>query len=160
MQIHVRLGNHEDIHAIKTLAIERCKVNIPPTRNVSEEEVKRNIESTFSLWAKTTPNIPFLKILILEDKETKTFLGYLLLLLNQIEPATGEKQAFILDGAIVSKYEGKKLWIPLMEKAEEIAREHHHRYIVGMITVTNKTSLLLSQRLGYKIERYQVVKIL
>lgn len=159
MEFQTRLGgSKEDFEFVKKMAIDSCAASIHPDHDVTVESVKKAVDEALTLLAKVAPQIPFLRLLILEIKETGERIGYMIFHVDQQEPTTGEPQAVIQDGAVLPKYQGRLIWKMMMRKAEEIARERGNRYITGFITANNKTSLLLAKRHGFQVERYQVVK--
>lgn len=157
MKVAIRVGNANDITFVINLAIETAKYSVTPIRAINQELLAQRIELNLNNLAYNL-NDPNLKLLIAETDKQET-VGYLILLLNNIEATTGEPQAFVVDLAVSEEYWGKFVWRHLLRKAEEIARSEGLSYIAGTISVNNIRSLKTVQKfLGYQIERYQVGK--
>lgn len=160
MNIRIRRGRLKDLTFIRSLAVNSVKYGIPATRLISVEEVqKHTIQSLEDL--EMVLYSPDFALIIAEDMEMKKPVGYLMLDLNEIESSTGERQSMIHDLAVEKEYWGKFVVDLLMAEAEEITRKKKLRYIVGEISSSNKRPLIYStRRLGYTIERHQIVKVL
>lgn len=159
MKIHAREALNSDLALVRELAVESLVHGIPHTREIDPAVVKSRAEAVLKdlpLWLKYRPGF---KLLVAYEEESGDFVGYLMLLLNEEEESTGEKQALVQDIALAKKYWGRYSYRPLMYKAEEIAKEHGLQYITCRISDKNKRALIPTQRdLGYVIERHQLVK--
>ncbi len=153
----IRSGTEEDLPFIKKLAVQACETSIPPTRNAPVFKVRASVEQFINMLPQIALTLP-LRTYILEVIKTKEKIGYIILLLNQLEPSTGEKQTIIQDYALLPQYRGKHLWKLLLEKAEEVAIENGNFYLTGLVTISNKASFVTAEKFGFQVERYQVVK--
>lgn len=160
MNIAVRRGRMKDMPFVRRLMMESVHYGIPSTRRISPDEVRRHLiqaneDLEMAIYSRDVA------LIIAEDLDAKRAVGYLILLLNQTEDCTGEKQSFIHDIAVEKEYWGKYIPDRLMARAEEITREKKLLYIVGQITSDNRRPLIYStKRLGYAVERHQIVKVL
>jgi len=160
MNIKIRRGKLGDALFVRRLAIESVKFTVPSTRRIPLELVRKyTAESLADLeFAIYSPDF---SLIIAEDLDIKKPIGYLMLDLNQIESSTGEKQSVIHDLAIKREYWGKFVVDMLMAEAENITQKKKLLYIIGEITADNKRPLIYAtRRLGYIVERYQIVKVM
>jgi ribosomal protein S18 acetylase RimI-like enzyme len=82
-----------------------------------------------------------------------------IILLDEIEASTGEKQAVIFDTAVRKEHRGKYIINALLKKAEDIVRQKGLKYLVGTVSIDNKEALGISlKHLGFTAERVQLVK--
>lgn len=158
-RIVVREAGLKDIPFVRSLAIQSVVHGIPPTREVAPEEVQRHVRETLANLEAEIKLNPSVKVLVAEDGERQELLGYIILILDDTEGSTGEKQALIHDLAVKPSQWGRYVVHHLARKAEEISKQHGRKYIVGEISINNeRTWALAVRRLGYQIERYQIVK--
>ncbi|MBI2264116.1 MAG: GNAT family N-acetyltransferase [Armatimonadetes bacterium] len=159
MTIGIRKGLLEDLPFVRSLAIRSVSYGIPSGRDVSPEEVgSRLFKALEELEVALTLHDDFL-LLIAEDSEENRPVGYLMLFTNEEEGSTGEKQAEIHDLAVDKGYWGKYVFQKLVARAEEEARARGIPYIVGHVSVSNERVVLPGiRRMGYRIERYQLMK--
>ena len=160
MKILIEQANDADLDFVRELAVRSVHHGIPPTRRADRHEVE---EKTRTLLE----NLPrmirrdYFRLFIARDTDRGCSAGYLMLVLDQVEGSTGEKQALIHDLAVSEEYRGKYVVDRLMEKAEEEARKEGLSYVVGEISAGNRRPLVYAtRRLGYQVERYQIVKVL
>ncbi|MFP4497498.1 MAG: GNAT family N-acetyltransferase [Vulcanimicrobiota bacterium] len=159
-EINVREGTGKDLHFIRQLALDSILYSVPQTRNIDKTRLKKEAQSFLDNLDLNMESKNF-KILVAEDKEKKQLAGYIMLLLNDIEESTGEKQAFIYDLAVSPDFWGKFVVDKLIKKAEKIAREKGLGYLTGKVTINNKRALVYAlKRLDFKIERYQITRVL
>lgn len=160
MNIVIRKAKLRDLNFIRTLAVESVVYGIPHTRKIPPQLVKRfTYESLRNLEAMIyNPNFA---VIVAEDIDIKKTVGYIMVDLAQIEGSTGENQGIIHDLAVTEEYRGKFVVDRLMAEAENITRNKGLVYLVGEVSVSNKRALIYStRRLGYTIERHQIVKVL
>jgi len=150
----VRLGHETDVPVLRDLAKKVWSVNLSPLRASSKDFIETGADQFFGVVAK---NKAF-TILILEESDTQEVAGFLILMLDFVEPLTLEKETYFMDVVIDPKYWGKSLWKPLFKRAEEMARERNNGYLLAMITASNERSLATFKSWGFEIERYQVLK--
>jgi ribosomal protein S18 acetylase RimI-like enzyme len=160
VNIVIRRGKLKDAPFVRKLAVESVVYGIPSTRkippNLVREFTKQSLANLeFDIYQ------PNFALIIAEDTDARKPVGYLMLDLNQVEGSTGEKQSIIHDLAVEKPYWGKFVVDRLMAEAENITRGHGLPYIVGEISADNKRPLIYStKRLGYTVERHQIVKSL
>ncbi len=160
MNIIVEPANLEDLDFVRKLAVQSVHHGIPSLRLATREQVEEKTRKLLS-------NLPrmiqreYFRLFIARDTDRGIPAGYLMLLLDQVEGSTGEKQALIHDLAVSEEYRGKYVVDRLMERAEEEAQNAGLSYIVGEISADNRRPLVYAiRRLGYQVERYQIVKVL
>lgn len=160
MNVVIRKGKLRDLNAVRGLAIRSVKYGISDVRRIPVEVVQQYTRKALADLEATIFQKNF-KLIIAEDADTNKIIGYLMLVLNEIEGSTGELQSLIHDLAVDPAYWGKYVVDRLMARAEEITKENKLKYIVGEITANNKRPLIYSQvRLCYNVERHQIVKYL
>lgn len=160
MNIKIRKGKIKDVPFVRRLAIESVVYGIPSTRKISPELVREFTRQSLANLEFTIYQ-PDFELIIAEDTDIGKPVGYLMLDLSQVEASTGEPQSLIHDLAVEKAYWGKFVVDRLMAEAESITRNRGLIYIVGEISASNKRPLIYStKRLGYTIERHQIVKVL
>lgn len=158
MGIYVRDGEIKDLEFVKELAIDMAKFSVPETRFITPDLINAKVAKVVSSLALEIPGNSNLHILIAETN-SKEKVGYLILILNQIEDTTGEPQAYVADIAVKQEYWGKYVWKYLVKEAEKIAKDKGFSYLAGTVSANNPRMLkALIKFLGYQIERHQLVK--
>ncbi len=158
MKFQVRLGTLADLPLIRELVQECALASVPETRKIAPASINAMVDLVLAELKRVWSTASSFKLLLLEDTSNRKIVGYLFLLVNQLEASTGEKQTVVSDMGISPRYRGKVLWKLLLGKAEELARENNDDYLTGMITVSNKASLAIAEKWGFQIERYQMAK--
>jgi len=157
MSIIVRKAGLADISFIRKLAVESVSHGIPHTRDVSVDDVRRSTkEALKDLEIEFRMRKNFV-IFVAEDLDAKELAGYIMLDLAQVEKSTGEPQSLIHDLAVRQDYWGKYVVHKLVDAARRETHERGLRYMVGEVTTANRRTVVQAQRLGFEIERYQIV---
>lgn len=159
MEILVRYANKDDFEFIAELASMSIVHGVPKIRDIKPEELKKHIKSAYLNLSSIYDKQESIVIFVAEDSESNEKAGYLTLILNETEGATGEKQSFIQDLAVKRKYWGKFVVNKLMGRAEEETIKYGLRYITGSVSVDNTRAFgTATKGLGYELERYQIIK--
>jgi GNAT superfamily N-acetyltransferase len=160
MNIIIRKGTLKDLPFVSKLAVKSVKFGIPHTRRISVQQVEKFTRQIMEDLPRSLYSKDF-ELIIAEDTDIRKPVGYLMLILSEVEGSTGEPQSLIHDIAVEPEYWGKFVVDRLMARAEEITRGRGLIYIIGDISASNKRPLIYStRRLGYEIERHQIVKVL
>ncbi|MHC9538832.1 MAG: GNAT family N-acetyltransferase [Vulcanimicrobiota bacterium] len=159
MNIEVRRAKKEDFPFIIELSGQVIQYGIPRIRDTDIETVKSHMARAYQNISKTYDSQNKFIILIAVDVEKNEQVGFLTLIMDEVEGATGERQSFIHDLAVRKKYWGKYVVNKLMYQAEveTLARGLH--IITGSISVNNMRAFgTATKALGYELERYQIIK--
>jgi ribosomal protein S18 acetylase RimI-like enzyme len=157
MNISVRKARLTDISFIRRLACESVIYGIPHTRTVDPEEVRRSTREALKTLEIDFKMRKDFEIFVAEDLDANKPVGYLMLDLVQVERSTGEHQSLIHDIAVRREYWGKYVVHKLVAAAKKMTHERGLKYMVGEITSSNRRTVVQAQRLGFEIERYQIV---
>jgi len=159
MNITVRYAAKEDFTFIRDLAAESIIHGVPKIRDISPEELKKNAALAYENLSRIYEGQSDILVLLAEDKARNEKVGYLTLILNEVEGSTGERQSFIQDLAVRRDYWGKYVVHRLMNQAAEETKRRGIHYIVGSISVDNRRAFgTATKALGYDLERYQIVR--
>ncbi len=159
MNIEVRHAIPEDFPFIIELSGQVIQYGIPKIRDVGIDQVKAHMARAYQNLSKTYETQNNIVILIALDVDSKDKVGFLTLVLNEIEGATGERQSFIHDLAVRKDYWGKYVVNKLMYQAEVETLAHGLHIITGSISVNNMRAFgTATKALGYELERYQIIK--
>ncbi|MGE0493124.1 MAG: N-acetyltransferase family protein [Vulcanimicrobiota bacterium] len=153
----IRLARKEDLAAIRALAVESILHSLPTTREATPEQVQQamldslaDLEETLGRDRNT--------LLLVETTKDHRLKGYILVQLNHVEPATGERQGFIVDIAVTPEFRGGMTVKRLIEKASQLVAARGLKYLVGTISANNQAALRVQKALGFEIERHQIVR--
>jgi ribosomal protein S18 acetylase RimI-like enzyme len=159
MNIEVRNAKKEDFPFIIELSGQVIHHGIPKVRDVNMETVKAHMALAYQNISKTYESQNKLVILIAVDLDRNERVGFLTLVLDEIEGATGERQSFIHDLAVRKDCWGKYVVNKLMYQAEVETLKRGLHIITGSISVDNRRAFgTATKGLGYTLERYQIVK--
>ena len=155
--ITVRPGSREDLAFVSELASDSVTHGIPATRAVAPDAVREYVRASTSrleAWLRR----PDFALLVAERAGEPV--GYLMLDLADREPSTGERQAFIIDLGVRRDSWGRYVPHHLVEAAARLAVDRSLDYLVGVVSAGNRRALVTSRRLGFEIERHQVVRLI
>ncbi|MEW6279884.1 MAG: GNAT family N-acetyltransferase [Candidatus Eremiobacterota bacterium] len=153
----IRLARPQDAPFIRELASSSILSSLPPSRSVDPEQAAAYVRSAYDDLEEVLRTDRNLLLLIAED-EARQPIGYLMVELDHVEPSTGEKQAFIVDLAVVPDRRGRFSTNKLVRKACQLCRARGLKYLVGMVSVNNQRTLDLSRHLDFEVERVQIVR--
>lgn len=155
--IEVREARLEDVPWIRGLAARSVIFGIPSGRDIPEAEVQEHVRRTLADLEFTYRRDPSFRILVALDATTQERLGYLMLDLAHEEASTGERQSLIHDLAVEPKHWGRYVVHRLVKRAAQLTHERGLRYMIGEVTADNRRTLVQALRLGFEVERHQIV---
>jgi ribosomal protein S18 acetylase RimI-like enzyme len=153
MNIEVSRSNESDWPWIRRLAVQSAAHTLPATRKISSSALQARVQTSLRELAKD----PDCQVLVARDSLSQQRLGYLILLFNQVDDASGEPQCAIHDLVVEEKYRGTPAVRYLVQAATKNAAEHGFKYLVGEVTAHNRRAYLKALRLGFELERYRIV---
>ncbi|MBI3926936.1 MAG: GNAT family N-acetyltransferase [Armatimonadetes bacterium] len=157
MKIEVHRARLPDFPWIRRLAVRSAIYGIPHGRDIKNSQVQAVAQEhlkDLELTAGTGRN--FLVLLAL-DSDTDERLGYIMLDFDHVESSTGERQSLIYDLAVEPRHWGKQVVHRLVEAAARETAGRGLKYMVGEVTAGNRRTLVQALRLGFQVERYQIV---
>ncbi|MDQ7823563.1 MAG: GNAT family N-acetyltransferase [Candidatus Eremiobacteraeota bacterium] len=157
-KIMVRPATKDDFAFIEELARESVEYGIPTIREVKGQELRDTMGRAYKNLANLYETQEKILVLLAEDSDKNCRVGYVTLILDEVESSTGEKQTFIQDLAVKKSYWGKYVVHRLIRRAEEETSRRGFRYITGSVAVDNARTVGTAKAMGYAIERYQIVK--
>lgn len=155
--IEVREARLEDVPWIRGLAVRSVIYGISTARDIPEADVQDHVRRTLADLEFTYRRDPTFRILVAEDSATGERLGYLMLDLAHEEASTGEKESLIHDLAVEPKHWGRYVVHRLVKRAAQVTHEHGLRFMIGEVTADNRRTLVQALRLGFEVERHQIV---
>lgn len=153
MNILVRTAEASDLPWIRRLAVESGTHTLPKSRKVSAAALSSRVQGSIMQLSKD----PDCHFLVAYEEGKNIRLGYLILLLHQVDEASGEPQSTIYDVAVEPKFRGGNAIRCLIKRAAQVSREHGFSYLSGEVTADNRRAYLQALRLGFALERYQIV---
>lgn len=153
MKIGVRDASDADLRFMRKLALDSALHGIPYGRKVSNSAVKARIRESI---ARIVPDRDTI-ILIAYLEETSKPIGYLILELGELEGSTGEPQSMIYDLGVHPKYWGTPAVRHLVNEAARRTAKAGLDYMVGEVSAHNERTYLQALRLGFELERFQIV---
>lgn len=152
MRVEVRLAQPADRAWLGRLRQESAVYGIPYGRSIPNRAVQaRSRASLEQLWQAED-----VEILVAVDQQGQR-LGYLILLSHQLEPSTGEAQAVIYDLAVEPRHWGTRVVRELVQEAARRTAAKGLAYLVGEVSADNQRALQKALRLGFQVERHQIV---
>lgn len=156
MKFLVRHGTPEDFPWIEDLGLRSIPYGVYYGRDITNDQVVRGARRSFSRLRRRLESDPSLVTLIAQTHDGEP-VGYLLLETDEVEKSTGEPQAAILDLAVEPAFWGHRVVHVLVERATRETAERGLRYMIGEVTASNRRTYLQALRLGFEVERFQIV---
>ena len=138
---------------VRRLATESALHGVPYGRSISNAAIKARVRDSIS---NIEPNEET-TVLIAYDEDSQKPVGYLILDLYDIEDSTGERQALIYDLAVHPKHWGTPAVGYLVREAARRTARAGLQYMVGEVSAHNDRTYLQALRLGFELERFQIV---
>ncbi len=155
--IEIRPAQLSDVATIKRLTLETADLGIPENRDIANETVRAEAEHHLGSLDRLIYRRREAAVLVAVDHaKDDEVVGFLILEFNQIEETTGERQSFIYNMAVDSRYYGKYVGHKLVWEAAKVSYERGFRYMTSRVTASNERALLSAIKLGFEIERYQL----
>jgi len=152
--VTVRRGEASDIEFVDELANESVEYSVPAGRTPDRQLLAERIRSGLAALADHLADDRFVVVIGEVGPER---VGYLILDLADREPTTGEPQAVIVDIAVRRVAWGRYVTHRLVREAARLAEDRGLGYLVGTISASNQRALRTAQRIGFAVERHQVV---
>lgn len=153
MQIAVRDASDSDLRFVRRLAPEAILHTIPYTRTTSNSAVSARVRE--NLRELTSDEETLFLIAYRVDSEKP--MGYLILKLDDIDSSTGDRQSYIFDLAVEPRYWGTPAVRHLVHEAARRTAQAGLTHMSGEITAHNQRTYLQALRLGFELERFQIV---
>lgn len=154
LHVTVRRGEAPDIEFVNELANASIEYSVPAARIPDGPVLAQRIRSGLAALTERLADDRYV-VLIAEVGPERV--GYLILDMRDREPTTGEAQALIVDIAVRRSDWGRYVSHRLVREAAAQAEARGLAYLVGMISASNQRALRTAQRLGFDVERHQVV---
>lgn len=154
----IRLARPADAAFIRELAAQSIVSSIPAHREVDPEAARQFALQAYQDLEHDLATDRNLLVLVEEESASRELTGYLMLELNHVEASTGEKQAFMVDIAVVPDRRGRFATARLVKKASQLLKARGLKYMVGMVSVSNPVARGLARCLGFQEERVQIVR--
>lgn len=154
LHVTVRRGESSDIEFVNELAETSVEYSVPTGRIADRQLLAERIRSGLAALSDRLADDRYL-VLIAEVEPERV--GYLILDTGDREPTTGELQAVIVDIAVRRSDWGRYVAHRLVREAALLAEGRGLAYLVGTISASNRRALRTAQRLGFAVERHQVV---
>lgn len=155
-KVLVRAAKTEDLNWVRDLAVKAVAYGLPKHRQLDVNEVQQRAQMFLANLEEIYAHSKNLAILVAEDPLDHNLLGYIMMDYQQIDTATGERQALIRDLATAQGQWGNYIAHQLVHAAIVEASLRGLKYVTGEITTDNKRPLEAAINLGFKIERVQV----
>jgi GNAT superfamily N-acetyltransferase len=160
--VEVRAARAGDMGVVRALAADASAWGIPPGRDATPAEVRERALAAVADLETVCLESPTLVLLVAEEQvaaEPPRILGYILLDLASVEPATGEPQCFIADLGVERAAWGRGVGHLLCEAASRLAAARGLTYLVGMVSAHNHRALDIALGdLEFHIERHQIMR--
>lgn len=154
----IRLARREDAAFVRELAAQSILSSVPANREVDPEAARQYALKAYENLEEMLAHDRNLLVLVEEEAGTRLLTGYLMLELNHVEPSTGEKQAFMVDIAVLPDKRGHFATARLVKKASQLLKARGLKYLVGVVSVSNPVARGLARCLGFEEERVQIVR--
>lgn len=148
--IRVREYSNEDLPWLKQRIKESSIFSIPHGRSISNQKVKEAAEDDFTNLFSSENKV----VILIAENEALERMGLLVLNLQHRSDATGERQSFIEDLDVETRFRGTAAVGHLVRRAAQVTAEHGLPYMAAHVAQGNRRTLLKSLRLGFEIERY------
>jgi ribosomal protein S18 acetylase RimI-like enzyme len=160
--VEVRTARAGDMGVVRAWAADASAWGIPPGRDATPTEVRERTLAAVADLEKVCSQSPTVVLLVAEEQSDTgppRILGYILLDLASVEPATGEPQCFIADLGVERGVWGRGVAHHLCEAACRLAAARGLTYLVGVISSHNRRALDIALGdLEFHIERHQIMR--
>ncbi len=157
MKIEIREATAEDHAWLKRLIVKSSVYGVPYGRDIPNQVVKAKARQGAQEVIARSVSDPNFQALIAFDVESGDRLGYYFLDYSHIEPSTGEPQSHIFDMGVEEDYWGSQTGPSMVKDAAKRTGRAGLRYMRAEISADNRRSLLKAMRMGFELERYQLV---
>ena len=153
--ITVRRGRLSDVPFIRQLSLDSSLFGIPARRDASNAQVQEAALPYLQEIEQWIYRKQDMAVLVAEAEGQQV--GFLVLEFNHVEETTGDRQTFINNLAVDPAWWGKYVVHHLVKAAAKLTGEKGYSYMTARVTASNQRTVTQALRLGFEIERYQIV---
>jgi ribosomal protein S18 acetylase RimI-like enzyme len=153
MKVGVRDAQGSDIPFVRRLAQESILYTIPYGRTTQNSVVQARVRENLRGLEPSED----MTVLIAYRQDNERAIGYLILQLNELDDATGDRQSYIYDLAVEPRYWGTPAVRLLVREAARRTHQAGLHYMSGEISAHNQRTYLQALRLGFELERLKIV---
>jgi ribosomal protein S18 acetylase RimI-like enzyme len=158
LEITIRRATEKDLPEVVKLASEAMIYSISPFRKIRPELAKEfRKDDLKDLYEWLSPDSP--GVICVAETNDGVICGHLIMA-HGIFDITGERLGWILDITVKENFKGTGVAQKLHEVAEIILKSKHIKSICLGVTSSNKRAVNFYDKLGYKEEHVQLVKVL
>lgn len=155
--LFIRVATEDDLARVSELAVDLVITSRSAHRDeVTDEEIRDYRRRNFEQLS-TVLEMPEGGLFVANDPDGR-HVGHVLLLGNQFDPISEMPQAWVYDVSVQRDWWGKGVGKLLMDTAELFAKNLGLGYIGLGVTEANARAVDFYKRLGYDVERVQMVK--
>lgn len=155
MEIAVREATESDFRFVRRLAPEAILHTVPYTRATPNSAVAARVRENFREMTESREEDTLFLIAYRVDNDRP--MGYLVLQLDDVDGGTGDRQSNIFDLAVDPRYWGTPAVRHLVHEAARRTAQAGLSHMSGEITAHNQRTYLQALRLGFELERFQIV---
>ncbi len=157
MKLEVRDADERDLRFVRRTAEMLSPIGIPYGRSVPNEMVAARARRSLA-ELRPGPDTAILVAYLPEPgRPGGRPVGYLILDLHVQEDTTGEPQSAIYDLGVLPNYWGSNAVRELVHAACRRTAREGLQFMVGEISAHNERTYLQALRLGFELERFQIV---
>jgi ribosomal protein S18 acetylase RimI-like enzyme len=156
MDVTIREAKESDLQLVREYGVETGWASLSESERgeLDKDEWAKHMEELFKkLFDRETHRI------FVAENESQVFLGYVWVGEGS-NMMTGKRHGFIYDIFVEKEFRGKGVGRTLLEKAESFCREKGYSRILLMVSVSNEVAAKLYGKMGFKIERVYMGKVL
>lgn len=153
MEIATRDATESDLRFVRRLAAESILHTIPYTRLTPNSAVQARVRENL----RDLRPSEVMAILVAFRVDTAKPVGYLILQLDELDQATGDRQSYIYDLAVEPRYWGTPAVRLLVQEAARRTAQAGLSLMAGEISAHNQRTYLQALRLGFELERFKIV---
>lgn len=138
--------------AVGTVLTSRSELRPDVSDRAIQDARRRNLSTLEQIL-----DLPEGGLFVAEDA-AGTLIGHIIVLANNVDSVTEERQAWIYDVSVRPQWREYGVGTKLMQAAESFAAGFGLAWIGLGVTACNRGAVSFYEQLGYGIERYQMVK--
>lgn len=153
--IEIRRARPSDLPGIRRLTLETAAYSIPEGRDIPNQVVVERAGQPLEGLADALRRPRDVAVVVATEGEE--LVGFLILEFNHLEETTGEKQSYIYNLVVDPRHWGIYLGQRLVLEAARLTHRRGYRYMTARVSACNERTLLPALKMGFEIERYQLV---